>query len=109
MSGMGVHWYEFGNYAVLHDVHNAYPNKFLLSTEACAGWLYSQEFPLLGDWTRAEQYAHDILNTLRNWVIGWVDWNLALNERGGPNWVLNFVDAAVIVNATADEFYKQPM
>ncbi|KAK6017390.1 hypothetical protein OSTOST_17091 [Ostertagia ostertagi] len=34
---------------------------------------------------------------------------MCLNERGGPNWVDNFVDSPVIVNATSDEFYKQPM
>jgi glucosylceramidase len=42
-------------------------------------------------------------------VTGWTDWNLALDLGGGPNWSGNFVDAPVIVNATADEFYKQPI
>lgn len=41
--------------------------------------------------------------------IGWVDWNLALNEDGGPNYINNPVDSPIIVNGTADEFYKQPM
>ncbi|MFH4980855.1 hypothetical protein AB6A40_007564 [Gnathostoma spinigerum] len=34
---------------------------------------------------------------------------MCLDERGGPNWVANFVDAPVIVNGSNDEFYKQPM
>lgn len=34
---------------------------------------------------------------------------MALSETGGPNWIDNNVDSAIIVNATADEFYKQPM
>lgn len=63
----------------------------------------------MGDWTRGEYYAADILENLENWAIGWTDWNLALNEEGGPNWARNFVDAPIIVNATSDEFYKQPM
>ena len=29
--------------------------------------------------------------------------------EGGPNWVKNFVDSPIIVNAQNDEFYKQPM
>lgn len=29
--------------------------------------------------------------------------------QGGPNWVKNFVDAPIIVNAKAEEFYKQPV
>lgn len=46
---------------------------------------------------------------MNHWVVGWVDWNLVLDESGGPNWAGNVVDAAVIVNKTSDEFYKQPM
>ena len=42
-------------------------------------------------------------------VAGWVDWNIALDLNGGPNWQDNRADSPIIVNATADEFYKQPM
>lgn len=41
--------------------------------------------------------------------VGWIDWNLVLDEQGGPNWVENYVDAPIIVNATVGEFYKQPV
>lgn len=40
--------------------------------------------------------------------MGWLDWNLALDLEGGPNWVENFVDSPIIVNSTSGEFYKQP-
>ena len=46
---------------------------------------------------------------LQNWVTGWVDWNMCLDPRGGPNWVGNFVDAPILVSNTTDEFEKQPM
>jgi glucosylceramidase len=45
---------------------------------------------------------------LNHYTTGWVDWNLALDLEGGPNWANNFVDAPIIINATAYEFYKQP-
>jgi glucosylceramidase len=45
---------------------------------------------------------------LNHYTTGWVDWNLALDLEGGPNWVHNFVDAPIIINATAYEYYKQP-
>lgn len=41
-------------------------------------------------------------------VTGWVEWNLALNLKGGPTYINNFVDSSIIVNASAQEFYKQP-
>jgi glucosylceramidase len=46
---------------------------------------------------------------LNHWVTGWIDWNLALNPQGGPSWARNYIDSAIIVNVTANEFYKQPM
>lgn len=45
---------------------------------------------------------------LNHYVVGWTDWNLALDQTGGPNWVKNFVDSPVIVDAKRDVFYKQP-
>lgn len=45
---------------------------------------------------------------LNHYVVGWTDWNLALDQMGGPNWVKNYVDSAVIVDAERDVFYKQP-
>lgn len=42
-------------------------------------------------------------------VVGWIDWNLALNPHGGPNWVDNFVDSPILVFGDDDEFIKQPI
>ncbi|VVC91735.1 unnamed protein product [Leptidea sinapis] len=39
----------------------------------------------------------------------WIDWNLCLDEKGGPNWAYNFVDAPILVFPENDEFIKQPM
>lgn len=36
-----------------------------------------------------------------------MDWNLALNMQGGPNWVKNFVDSPIIIDAENGVFYKQ--
>ena len=88
--------------------------------------------PLLGSWARGEQYLYNILEDLNHWVTGWTDWNLALDlqvmsmhefytfnddntykkglhGQGGPNWVGNFVDAPIIVDAENERFYKNPM
>ncbi|CAI5447497.1 unnamed protein product [Caenorhabditis angaria] len=108
--GIAVHWY--GNLyspPILLDItQKRHPDKFILATEACTGY-FGHRGPIFGDWFRAESYADDILTDLNHWVTGWVDWNLVLDEAGGPNWVLNLVDAPIIVNRTAGEFYKQPM
>ncbi|KAG8230905.1 hypothetical protein J437_LFUL002937 [Ladona fulva] len=110
-TGIAVHWYvDFVlGPRVLNETHYLHPDKFLMYTEACNGDLPGEHNVLLGSWLRGEKYAHSVIETMNNWVTGWVDWNFALDLTGGPNWAKNNVDAAVIVNASADEFYKQPM
>lgn len=41
--------------------------------------------------------------------VGWIDWNMALSPHGGPTYINFFADSPIIVNASANEFYKQPM
>ena len=108
VSGIGVHWYlnDYGGPELLSETHEQNPKYFILGTEAC-----DEDHPgvNLGNWEDGVKYSSDILDNLNNWVVGWVDWNIALNLKGGPNWAKNYDDSPVIVNATADEFYKQPM
>lgn len=51
----------------------------------------------------------DIIENMSHWVSAWIDWNIALDVNGGPVWIKNNVDSPIIVNSTANEFYKQPM
>lgn len=110
VSGIGVHWYQnfIAPPSVLTTTHEMFPDRFILATEACEG-TFPKETVVLGAWDRLESYATDIIENMNNWAVGWVDWNLALDEGGGPNWSENFVDSPIIVNNTIDEFYKQPM
>uniref|UniRef100_A0A667ZSW4 Glucosylceramidase n=2 Tax=Myripristis murdjan TaxID=586833 RepID=A0A667ZSW4_9TELE len=109
--GVAVHWYLDSFVPAelsLGTTHHLYPEYYLFGTEACAGWSPVDRGVKLGSWERAEQYAHDIIEDLNHYVEGWTDWNLALDQTGGPNWVKNFVDSPIIVNADRDVFYKQP-
>ncbi|CAJ0959211.1 unnamed protein product, partial [Mesorhabditis belari] len=108
--GIGIHWYmdTFARAELLTETAIRHPNKFILATEACSGFL-GIHGPILGDWGRAESYAADIIDDLNNFVVGWVDWNLCLDTNGGPTFVGNFADSPILVNASADVFYKQPI
>lgn len=46
---------------------------------------------------------------MNNFFAGWTDWNMALDLQGGPTYISNYCDAPIIVNATGQEFLKQPM
>ncbi|MCI4374640.1 hypothetical protein PGIGA_G00008390 [Pangasianodon gigas] len=109
--GIGVHWYLdklVPAKVTLTTTHDLYPEYFILGTEACPGWTKLDRGVRLGSWERAEDYAHDIIEDLNNYVIGWTDWNLVLDMNGGPNWAKNFVDSPIIVDQSKDVFYKQP-
>ncbi|XP_053632346.2 lysosomal acid glucosylceramidase-like [Cherax quadricarinatus] len=113
IDGTAVHWYEDRNTdpEVLDEIQFEYQDMFLLYTEACQGADVSgsAESVKLGSWQRAEDYVYDMMETINHFSTGWVDWNMALDTLGGPNWYNNFLDSPVIVNTEENEFYKQPM
>ncbi|XP_045487857.1 lysosomal acid glucosylceramidase isoform X2 [Pieris rapae] len=110
IDGIAVHYY--GNFApatIFDELQNRY-NKILLATEACEGPMPWDVMRVkLGSWERAHRYTKNIIEDLNHHVTGWIDWNLCLDERGGPNWAYNFVDAPIMVIPERDEFIKQPM
>ncbi|XP_068024979.1 lysosomal acid glucosylceramidase-like isoform X3 [Melanerpes formicivorus] len=110
-AGVGVHWYldSVVPASCLDATHKLFPDHFLLYTEACSGFLTFRFSVSLGCWERGVHYSHSILTVLNHFVAGWTDWNLALDLKGGPNWVKNYVDSPVIVDSSKDVFYKQPM
>ena len=42
---------------------------------------FDLEKVILGSWERAQQYLYNILEDLNHWVVGWTDWNLALDMQ----------------------------
>ncbi|KAI1697315.1 glycosyl hydrolase family 30 TIM-barrel domain-containing protein [Ditylenchus destructor] len=118
VDGIGVHWYfdiATDPQTTLVATHDDHPDIFLLGTEASQGYLPGQAVgiggPLMGDWNRGINYADNIIQDMQNWVAGWTEWNLCLDEQGGPTWVttaIHGLDSTIIVNNTVDEFYKQP-
>ncbi|XP_069181035.1 lysosomal acid glucosylceramidase-like isoform X1 [Procambarus clarkii] len=113
IDGTAVHWYSDNIISpeILDKIHALSPERFILYTEACQGWdVEGSELSVnLGSWLRAEQYVHSMLDAVNHYSTGWVDWNMALDTLGGPNWANIFLDAPVIIDAEAKEFYKQPM
>ncbi|XP_026546559.1 glucosylceramidase [Notechis scutatus] len=110
--GIGLHWYmDFISSieGTVEATQHLFPDYFLIATEACAGSFFWEQDVILGSWDRGEDYSHSILENLNHHVVGWIDWNLALDLQGGPNWVKNYVDSPILVDASSDSFYKQPM
>jgi glucosylceramidase len=100
--GTGFHWYGEDHFDHVQQVHDAWPDKRLLFTEGC-----QEGGPHHGSWDLGERYARSMINDLNRWTVGWIDWNLLLDDRGGPNHVGNFCSAPILVDAAADAFAPQ--
>ncbi|WP_246055334.1 glycoside hydrolase family 30 protein [Pseudalkalibacillus caeni] len=99
--GTGIHWYVSEEFENLSKVHQAFPDKHLIFTEGCIEGGVQPE----GAWHTGERYGRNIIGDLNNYLEAWIDWNLVLNEKGGPNHVGNYCDAPVIVDTKNDEVY----
>jgi len=103
--GTGFHWYEdwkdgkpmFNN---VGKVATAFPDKKLIFTEGC-----NEGFDInrIQDPKLPERYAKAMINDFNNGTVAWTDWNILLNEYGGPNHVGNFCFAPVHGDTSSGE------
>ncbi|GFN31605.1 glycoside hydrolase family 30 protein [Paenibacillus xylaniclasticus] len=100
--GIGFHWYSGDHFEALQAVQKRYPDKALMFTEGC-----HEGGVQLGAWKSGERYAHDIIGNLNHGMSGWTDWNIVLDEQGGPNHVGNYCDAPIIADTRDDSLTFQ--
>lgn len=90
--GIGYHWYEtwtgsdmlFNNVKLVHE---AFPDKQLMLTEGCVE-KFSRDS--VDRWDLGERYGYSLINDFNSGVTAWTDWNMLLDDKGGPNHVGNF-------------------
>jgi glucosylceramidase len=108
--GTGFHWYETWAggkpmYENVKAVQESYPDKKLLFTEGCVGNFNAEQYQY---WPNAERYGSSMINDFNNGTVGWTDWNILLDEKGGPNHVGNFCFAPVHANTATGELTYTP-
>lgn len=98
VDGIAFHWYSGDHFEELEMFHKLYPNKKLVFTEGCYEY-YLGEAHLR---SVAERYAHDIIGNFNNYCNAFCDWNLLLDEQGGPNHVQNYCHAPIMADVEND-------
>ena len=101
--GLAFHWYGEPHFDHVRQVHEAWPDKGLLFSEGC-----QEGGPHADSWAAAERYALAVVNDLNHGTVGWIDWNLLLDETGGPNHVGNLCHAPVLVDRATQRWVAQP-
>lgn len=108
--GIGFHWYETWTggapkYDNLKNIKESFPNKNLLFTEGCQeGFDYEK----MQHWPNAERYGNSMINDFNSGVVGWTDWNILLDEKGGPNHVSNFCFAPIHADIRSGQLIYTP-
>ena len=121
VAGCAYHWYGQNCYDNVSLLHDAYPDKLLLFSEGCNGGNNYGD-PEWGDadqpdpngihihegvWEGGERYARNMINDFNRHCNGWIDWNLVLDEKGGPRHLPNGTGAPYIFDTKKKELRPQ--
>ncbi len=82
--------------------------------ENATDWAYSATWagPAVKDhpaYTPVHRYARNIIVSIDHWLAGWIDWNVVLDHKGGPNHVGNNCGAPVMINTETGHVYYTPV
>ncbi len=98
VAGTAVHWYVSEEFKNLSTVHELFPDKQIIFSEGCI-----EGGPHPNIYETGERYARNIIGDFSNWCEAFIDWNLTLDELGGPNHVGNYCDAPILSDTISDE------
>lgn len=115
IDGVAFHWYgnNLENYQYLLDLHHKYPSVPLLATEATL-MAPSGQHVTTTPWKEAQKYGVDIIGDLNAGATGWIEWNVLLDETGGPTCIgatggtsctpdIGHCDAPILANVDKQE------
>ena len=108
--GIGFHWYETWTggepmFSNLDQINDSYPDKNLIFTEGCNEKFDEAKYQY---WPNAERYGKSMINDFNQGTVAWTDWNMLLDETGGPNHVNNLCFAPVHANTRSGELIYTP-
>jgi len=108
--GIGFHWYETWTggkpkYDNLKNIKESYPDKNLLFTEGCQESFDENHY---NRWSNAERYGSSMINDFNSGTVGWTDWNILLDQTGGPNHVNNLCFAPIHADLRTKELIYTP-
>ena len=93
--GVGYHWYSGDHFGALRLIGERYPHLLSVFTEGCVEYSGSKKSSVI---RHAARYAHEIIGCLNNGCNLFLDWNILLDEAGGPNHKNNFCEAPVMTD-----------
>lgn len=103
VAGVGIHWYSGDHFETVRIIKEKYPWLKILTSEACIEY---SKFSADAVLKNAQKYAHDMIGNFNAGMDAFIDWNILLNEEGGPNHVGNNCEAPFMFQRNAKELIK---
>lgn len=104
VAGAAFHWYSGDHFEALDLVRRLYPEKKLIISESCI------EYSKFGGEDAARsalRLSHEIIGDLNHGMTAFYDWNLLLDQDGGPNHAGNFCLAPFLYDTVKKELTPQ--
>ena len=96
VSGVACHWYSGDHFENLDLLRRFYPDLKLIISESCIEY---SKFSVKDEFENAARLSHEIIGDLSHGVTAFYDWNILLDEKGGPNHVGNFCSAPCLYSS----------
>lgn len=104
VAGIAFHWYSGDHFEALKMIHEKFPDKKLILSEACIEYCKFASDDYLKN---AQKYAHDMIGNMNHGMTAFYDWNILLDEKGGPNHAGNYCDAPFLFDTAKKELIKR--
>ena len=104
-SGIAFHWYTGTHFENLKILHDLFPDKLLIHSEGCTGY---SKFNPNDELFNAQMYASEIIGDFNSGINGFIDWNMVLDYKGGPNHKNNFCNSPIMLNNEKNNYIKTP-
>lgn len=98
VAGAAFHWYSGDHFGALDLVRRQYPDLKLITSESCIEYRFHASDDEFGN---NAKLAHELMGDLNHGMNAFYDWNILLDERGGPNRVGNWCYAAFMYDTKA--------
>ena len=106
IEGVAFHFYTGDHFKALSLLARRFPDKRLIFSEGCME--YSRQDIGADTWLHALRYAHEYIGDMDHGATILLDWNLYLDQQGGPNHVGNFCSAPVMCDVRTKEIIRNP-
>ena len=104
ITGAAFHWYSGDHFDPLELVQQQYPSLKLIASESCNEYRFLDKNAVFDN---AAKLAHELIGDLNHGVCAFYDWNLLLDEHGGPNHVRNWCHAAFLYDKKEKVLHPQ--